>query len=203
MIKQIGIYGGTFDPIHEGHRLFITQILDICKLDTIMIIPSNNPPHKKFVNITPFYHRYEMCHLAFKDIQNIIISDIEKHIIGLNYSINTLDIIKKQNMDSSIFLIMGSDMFLGFKTWYMYKKILKIYNLIVCCRKEEDVYKVYEHKKTFDSLYNIEIININIIDISSSQIRKNFFTNFNYTKKYLHKDVLNYIIRNELYGKRF
>ena len=152
MIKKIGVYGGTFDPVHEGHRSFISQVIDISKLDNIIVIPSNNPPHKKFIGINSFYHRHKMCQLGFKDIRDVIISDIEKHIIGLNYSINTLNIIKKQNIDSSIFLIIGSDMFLGFESWYMYKNILKKYNLIVCCRKEEDIDKVYTHKINFGSL---------------------------------------------------
>ncbi|HOV69445.1 MAG TPA: adenylyltransferase/cytidyltransferase family protein, partial [Clostridia bacterium] len=91
MTKKIGILGGTFDPIHNGHLEMALGSIAEFGLEIVLLIPSFRPPHKKEIQVTEYSHRYNMCKIACKQFDKIEVSDIEKRLEGISYTYLTLE----------------------------------------------------------------------------------------------------------------
>ena len=125
-MKKIGIFGGTFNPVHKGHELTAVNFLDKFKLDKLLIMPSNIPPHKQVdANITAV-QRFEMCRICFDKYDNIYVSDFEIKKDGLSYTFDTVTELKKNYMNDKLYFLVGSDMLLSLETWYKYQDLLKL-----------------------------------------------------------------------------
>ena len=123
---KIGVFGGTFNPIHNGHLNLISSFQKEFEFDEILLIPTNVPPHKQANNIVEKEHRIEMCRLAIEDISNASVNEIEFERAEKSYTYVTLSQLKQEYNDAKFYLIMGSDMFLSLKTWYKYDELKKI-----------------------------------------------------------------------------
>lgn len=192
---RIGLYGGTFDPIHLGHLIVIENAINEIKLDRVIILPSSNPPHKKHKDKTKADIRVEMVAEAIKDNPKIILSTFESSNNIVRYTHDTLEYITKNLEAHEIFYIMGEDSFMTIDSWRNYKKILG-FNIIVFAREgiEKDsplVKKVEKVRKDNPNIYLIDILNINI---SSTLIRS--LAKEDKSLKYLVKDEVEYIIKN-------
>lgn len=133
---RIGIFGGTFNPPHFGHKNLAMQIKNMAELDKIVIIPSFVPPHKQTDQLASGEHRIKMCELMFsEDIFSV--SDMEINRQGKSYTIDTLIELKEKYPNDELYLIIGSDMLLSFHEWKSYKDILSLVKLCVASRKEE------------------------------------------------------------------
>ena len=121
---RVGIYGGTFAPIHNGHvnaaKLFMEQM----RLDYLFIIPTAIPPHKQIDASDDPKHRLNMCALAFGDMNGVVVSDMELKRGGKSYTVDTLRELSAPGR--RLLLLCGTDMVLSFDTWYEYKEILKL-----------------------------------------------------------------------------
>ncbi|MBQ7380466.1 MAG: nicotinate (nicotinamide) nucleotide adenylyltransferase [Clostridia bacterium] len=121
---RVGIYGGTFAPIHNGHvnaaKLFMEQM----RLDYLFIIPTAIPPHKQIDASDDPKHRLNMCALAFGDMDGVVVSDMELKRGGKSYTVDTLRELSAPGR--RLLLLCGTDMVLSFDTWYEYKEILKL-----------------------------------------------------------------------------
>lgn len=133
---RIGIFGGTFNPPHLGHKNLAMQIKDIAKLDRIIIIPSYVPPHKESDQLASGEHRMKMCELMFNE-DCFCVSDMEICRKGKSYTIDTITALKEEYPGDELFLIVGSDMLLSFHEWKRYKDIISLAALCVASRKEE------------------------------------------------------------------
>lgn len=192
---RIGLYGGTFDPIHLGHLIVIENAINELKLDRVIILPSSNPPHKKHKDKTKADIRVEMVAEAIKDNPKIILSTFESSNNIVRYTHDTLEYFTKNLEAHEIFYIMGEDSFMTIDSWRNYKKILG-FNIIVFAREgiEKDsplVKKVEKVRKDNPNIYLIDILNINI---SSTLIRS--LAKEDKSLKYLVKDEVEYIIKN-------
>ncbi len=197
-MKRIGIFGGTFNPVHNGHIHLARAAYDVLKLDKLIIVPSNIPPHKPAEGIYPNDIRLEMCRLAFSDYPDFEVSEYEMKRTGKSYSIYTAQHFSHIYPECSIFMIVGSDMFLSFDKWYMYKDILKLVSLAVVSRNANDIEQL-ENKATELSKYgNINIIRVPSYPVSSTQIRCKIKNNEKYSC-YLPQKVVQYISLNNLY----
>ena len=119
---RVGVYGGTFAPIHNGHVAAAKAFMEQMKLDYIFIIPTYIPPHKEIDSSDDPVYRLKMCELAFEDTDGVVISDVEIKRGGRSYTYDTLKELERP--DTRLFLLCGTDMVLTFDQWYRYEDIL-------------------------------------------------------------------------------
>lgn len=190
---RIGLYGGTFDPIHTGHLIVIENAINYMNLDKVIILPSSNPPHKKHKKKTATNIRVEMVAEAIKDNDRIILSTYESTDQTVRYTHETIRYFKKYFPEDEIFYILGEDSFLTIDTWRNYEDILDE-NIIVFTRSNIDsaselVKKVEIIKKDNPNIFLINNLNINI----SSTLIRGLVKNKK-SIKYLVGDEVKYII---------
>lgn len=121
---RVGVYGGTFAPIHNGHVAAAKAFMEQMKLDYLFVIPTYLPPHKQIDASDDPLYRLKMCELAFEGIDGVVISDVEIARGGKSYTYDTLKELERP--DTRLFLLCGTDMVLTFDKWYRYEDILKM-----------------------------------------------------------------------------
>lgn len=191
---RIGLYGGTFDPIHLGHLIVMENVINYMNLDRIIILPSSNPPHKKDKKITNVNTRVEMVSEAIKDNDKIILSTFESTDQVVRYTHDTIKYFTDSLKGHEIFYIMGEDSFMTIDTWKSYKYILDS-NIIVFSREgiDSESQFVEKVKKVRKDNPNIFLVNSLSINISSTLIRS--LVKDEKSIKYLVKDEVAYIIK--------
>ncbi len=203
---RIGIYGGTFNPPHFGHKKLATDLKSKANLDKIIVIPTFVPPHKDSENIAAGSHRIEMCKLLFNE-EYFEVSDIEISREGKSYTYDTLCELKKLYPNDELHLIIGSDMLLCFHKWYRFEDILSMATLCVATRQEKttrDELKRY----AFDVLHKNEktgdiiIADFEPFECSSTDVRLHLSLGID-IYCYVPKDVDRYIKINLLYDSPY
>ena len=137
--KQIGLLGGTFDPVHNGHLAVANHVLESLGLDAIWFIPAALPPHKAGLadgqHISSFAHRLAMLERAIAENSSFVISDIEAKRSAPSYSIDTIKILISQIGDQAdLYFVIGADAFLEIDTWKRYKDLPTLVNFVVISR---------------------------------------------------------------------
>jgi nicotinate-nucleotide adenylyltransferase len=136
---RIGLFGGTFNPIHRGHLWAAAEVRKEFNLDQVALIPAALPPHKTPGMVADADDRLDMIHLAITNLPGLTVSDVELNRPGPSYTIDTVRHFKKALAnDSSIFLIMGLDAFLEIDAWKSYTELLKQIAFIVMARPNAD-----------------------------------------------------------------
>lgn len=177
---NIVLFGGTFDPIHNGHIFMINECISKLKPNKFIVIPTCIPPHKQQNNnITSAIHRLNMCKLALQDIEEVDISDYEISKSGISYTYDTVKYFKKVYSNAKIYLLIGSDMLFTFKTWNKCNEILELSSLIVMTRNNASLFKLKNYIKDFDNsnYEHIKFIDSHIPSISSTDIRQRLINN--------------------------
>jgi len=193
-LKKIGIYGGTFNPIHYGHLINIEMVRDKFGLDKIFFVPARIPVHKDIANEISPDDRFNMVRKAVENNDYFDISRVELDRKSPSYTVLTLDYFKKQYPYSEIYLIMGIDSFMTIRSWKSHEEILSLGRLIVMARKGYD--DIAENG--LDCL-NVNFFNNPVIDISSTMIRERVMCNRSI--RYMTPDpVIEYIYKMELYS---
>ena len=132
---RIGLFGGTFNPIHRGHLWAASEVIKRFNLDQFFLIPAALPPHKTPGAVANADDRLEMIHLAIADLSGLTVSDVELNRPGPSYTIDTVRHFKNTLAnDSRIYLIMGLDAFLEIDTWKSYTELLEQIAFIVMAR---------------------------------------------------------------------
>ncbi len=172
-MQRIGIYGGTFDPIHVGHLNLCAAMKEKLCLDEIIMIPTGTPPHKA-ATATNAEFRLEMCRLAVKDYGlTAKVSDIEIRREGRSYTYLTVKQLLEQMEDTELYLAMGADMFMSLESWYNFDELKK---LVVFCAVQRDDVSTDELEKEAERLRTIGckciIISLPEVDISSTAVRE-------------------------------
>ncbi len=197
-MKKIGIYGGSFDPPHSGHRRLAENLASFCEADLVYIIPAATSPFKKGTSAHA-EDRLKMCEMCFSS-PIFKISDIEINRGGKSYTIDTVKEIKKLHPESDLFLFMGDDMLLSFDKWYKFDEILKICRIVTACRTE-DLKKLNEMKcfaeKHLGGSENVLISDSIPVEISSTEIRNELIKG---ECNMLSRAVYEYIKSRGLYG---
>lgn len=203
-MQKIGVFGGTFDPVHKGHvrlaQLFIKEL----SLDRLLVIPAKIPPHKLGKEITPAEKRLEMCHLAFDPVPGAEVSTIELDSPEVSFTSITVQRLKGQYPDSQLYLIMGSDMLLYFEKWHDYESLLQ--NTILCCtRRTGEVGEQAEMDAMVERLRQkggrFCLLDEEPIVISSTQVKEMLLEDAD-VSSYLEPDILAYITENNLYAPK-
>jgi nicotinate-nucleotide adenylyltransferase len=132
--QRIGVYGGTFDPIHHGHLQVVAAITQAFALDSLLLVPAFVPPHKRTRMISSSWHRYAMLALATADSEMMKLSTIELEAPTRPWTIDTLGRLKEENPSAQLFFIMGADSFADVTSWREYERLLREYHIIVALR---------------------------------------------------------------------
>ena len=182
MPRIIGVFGGTFDPVHNGHVLTISELLEKLPFEKILVIPNFQPPHRESSQVS-YKHRYEMASMAFKDIPKTIVDKRESLREGPSYAIETVKEIMSEEEGVRVVMIVGSDSFVDIHSWYKWKDLINLVDFVIMKRpdlplsknkKAKDLVSVKGFKKGLfeDSKLNIFEIEVTPFKISSSSIRQ-------------------------------
>ena len=195
--KRIGIFGGTFNPPHNGHVSAAKCFKEQMQLDILMIVPSFIPPHKEYSSTVTCSERLEMCKIAFSDIDSVVVSDMEILRGGTSYTYLTLEDLYNDSVE--LFFLCGTDMILSMDHWRCPEKIFKLANICYIRRESDEdkttliAKKCREYREKYGA--NVLPIDAEVIEISSSEIRNDF----GIASKYLSPGVVEYITKAGLY----
>lgn len=165
---KIGVFGGTFNPPHNGHIRLAKAAADELKLDKLLVIPSCIPPHKIAAKLADGQERLEMCRLAFGCDPRFEVSPMELERGSRSYTVETLRELKALYPDSELYFIVGSDMLESFDKWYLWQEILSL--SVLCAASREEGYS--PDLSRFGKLAErIKIITLDPLEVSSTQIR--------------------------------
>ena len=131
---NIGVCGGTFDPIHLGHLIMGEEVCDVLGLQSVWYIPAKIPPHKRGISITPAEHRLEMVKLAVQGNAKFHASELELMREGPSYTAQTLEYLRCRNPDDEFYFIMGQDAFLEIETWHRFQDLFNLCRLVIVTR---------------------------------------------------------------------
>ena len=197
---KVGIMGGTFDPIHNGHLIIAEYSRNVLDLEKVIFIPTGNPPHKRLNRITEKTNRLEMTKLAILTNPSFEFSDLEIAREGITYSIDTILSLKKDCPQDEFYFIIGSDSLFEIQNWKDHDKLLTICNFVVFERGELEDKKISEKIEELKDTYNSNIFKIHcpLIEISSTEIRNRVSTGLSI--KYLVPEIIEtYIQKYNLY----
>lgn len=191
---NIGLYFGTFDPIHRGHINIVNFLIDNSLVEKVWFVVTPENPDKISNNLTDFIHRYEMVKIEVKNNNNLLASDVELKLERPSYTINSLRYISSAFPNNNFSLIIGEDNLVNFKKWKDYKEIMNNFKIYVYPRKT----RLKRDMKLLMS-NNIEMIEAPLIDLSSTNIR-NIINDKNYAKQFISDSIYKYITTNNLYS---
>ncbi len=193
-MKKIGLFGGTFDPIHIGHIIVAEWVQDALDLQTVFFIPNLIHPFGKRKDITPAEHRLNMLRLAVKPFERFRISDYEIQKGGISYAIETIEYFESQMPQARLYYFIGADNLADFHKWHRYEEILQKVQLVVYDRKEGQVPENLPKEK-------IIFLQTPLIEISSTLIRERIRQG-RAVRSLLPNGVPEYIREKGLYGGR-
>lgn len=199
-MSRIGILGGTFNPIHNGHIQMAKYSHDAAKLDKVIIMPTFVPPHKESANLVSCEHRFNMCRLACLNLPYAEVSDFEIKLEGKSYTYRTLELLKSQNKNDEFFFIVGADMFLSMQNWKNPEIIFELATVIAIPRDEDSVSQLSNHYDNVLKKMGAKAIVLkdSVLTVSSTYIRDNI-DNQSALQSLIDSRVYNYIKENNLY----
>lgn len=199
---RTAIFGGSFNPVHNGHVNLVRETAEKNALDRVFVVPTYVSPFKKSsdVFVADGKDRIEMCRLAFRELLYVTVSDYEIKKGGVSYSVDTVTHFRESFPEDELFFIMGSDMLLSFDRWYRYKDILKMCSLIAASRESEgcDLDELKRKSDELSALGKVIVTEISAFPVSSSEIREKILKNCDISC-YMDKNVVKYINSGKIY----
>ena len=191
-MNKIGLFFGSFNPIHTGHLIIANYMANYTDLDEVWLMVSPHNPLKKKSNLANMYDRLEMVNLAIQDTENIRSSDFEFRLNQPSYTIDTLIHLKERYPKKEFILIMGSDNLVSLKKWKNYEVILRDYKVFVYPRPGFEDGEMAQHP-------SITITDTHLMELSSTFIRKSV-ANRKSIKFFVPDAVAQFIDSKGLYG---
>jgi nicotinate-nucleotide adenylyltransferase len=214
--KPIGILGGTFDPIHNGHLRLAQEVLEQCKLGEVRFIPAGTPPHRSTPHASPL-QRLEMVRLALQSNPQFILDEQEIHRTDPCYTVDTLLALRMElGTHKPMCLLMGADAFLQLHTWHEWRKLFELAHIVVMQRMEQPLGNAMQNvERALQAEYQarlapsaaalhespagaVFVLNMPTLEISATDIRNRCAAH--QSIRYLTADtVFNYIMTQRLY----
>jgi len=167
-LTKTGIFGGAFNPVHNGHVRLAEEAVKQLKLKKLLIIPTFDSPHKD-TKLAPFEDRMEMCRLAFSHIEGAEVCDIERRLGGKSFTINTVRALRNELPDAQFYLLIGGDMLFYFDQWYKYESLLKETKVCAVARDNDSLVDMMEFA---NEMGRIKVLPTQAVEISSTEIRE-------------------------------
>ncbi len=198
--KKVGIFGGSFDPIHNGHLAIARAAYEDFSLDEVWFIPAGHSPNKKESDMTPAQIRYEMTALALEEYPYFHACDYEIKAEGTSYTYLTLSHFKEMYPNTTFYFIMGADSLDYFEKWRHPEIICQKAVILTAVRDELGQTEVKDKIESLKQLFTAEIYPLSCpkVDAASSEIRNMIQKNLPVTEM-LPKKVIEYIKKNHLY----
>ena len=188
-MKKVGILGGTFNPPHIGHCIIANEVLHSLKLDEVRIMPNAIAPHKDIEEGTTVAQRLEMVRLAIQGVEGLYVEPFELDRGGVSYSYETMRQLKEREPDTEFYFVIGGDSIDSLHTWYRIEELVKLVQFVGVNRPGAQSV----------SMYNVQMVDIPEIYLSSSLIRERIKRG--QTIQYLvPNDVAEYIRKERIYG---
>ncbi len=200
-MRNIAVFGGSFNPVHNGHIALAQKMRDKFSLEEIILIPTFQTPLKDNTPMVSPEHRLNMLRIAFKDIDYVSISDIEIERQGNSYTVDTLSEIVKKYPDDKLHIIVGADAFMQLPLWRFPEIIFRLAKVLTIARDSVDYEMILNRAYEYENVYNAEcgVIKDPVSDLSSTKVR-NAIKAGKDTKQYLPKAVSEYIKEQKFYG---
>lgn len=198
MGRKIGIFGGTFDPVHLGHVAIVVALTEAHGLDEVLIIPTHVNPHKNHTLPTAAKHRFRMCKKAFADLPYVKILSLELERDAPSFTIDTVRELHKQKIvaeNDTLFLLLGQDVLQNFSKWKCAEELIGRAMPLVARRTG---FKLPASNSPLQKSLKKGMTNTPCYDISATEVRKRLKRGL-YCGHMLDKLVYNYIKRHKLY----
>jgi nicotinate-nucleotide adenylyltransferase len=198
--NRVGILGGTFNPVHFGHIAIAKIALYEFALGEIVFLPLGLPPHKRNEYIAPPESRLDMIKLAIEEEKRFSVNTIELYRDGFTYSVDTLEILTRENRNTEYYYIIGADSLFELKTWKNFERVFCLTNFICVLRPGQDDMEVKEYAERLNEEYGYKffVAEDKGPDISSSDIRESAAKG-RLKSGLLPEKVLRYIEKKHLY----
>lgn len=161
---KIGLYFGSFNPIHNGHLIIANKMQEVLQLDEVWLIPSPLNPFKKASDLLDFDFRFQMIQAVLKNHPHLKVNPIENTLSKPSYTIQTLEALENLYPEYNFHIIMGSDNLESLHLWKRYEDIIQKYPIHVYSRSKSKIYNL-------PSISNVYIHQLPLLDISSTSIR--------------------------------
>lgn len=191
----IGLLGGSFDPVHNGHVAIAHSFLDSPYLSELWILLTPDPPHKENRSLASYESRFQMLQLAFEEWDNVLVSDVEKKLSSPSYTVQTLRHLKEEFPNKTFYLCVGEGSARNFKQWYQWENILEITDLLIARRSSSD--SLYMDSELMEKAH---LINHEPVSISSTEVRERIARGKNISQL-VPKSVEHFIVKHQLYQK--
>ncbi len=168
-MERFGIYGGTFNPIHNGHLHLIRAACAQLSFDRLLVVPANIPPHKAATDLASNRDRLEMARLATAGMPGVWVSDIELRARGKSYTILTLERLRALFPECRFTLLMGADMLESFDRWHRWRDILKLADIAAFARNEGEE-ALLERKAAL--IGRARVVRVEPLPLSSTLVRE-------------------------------
>jgi len=173
--KRIGVFGGSFDPVHMGHLVVAQDAAERLELSEVVFIPAAIPPHKQHLQQVDAKHRLNMLNLAVESDIRFSVSDIELQRGGVSYSIDTVTQLQALRPDAQLFLIVGSDTLVDLHNWYKIDELLGLCEVATFLRPGESDLREIAQKVVLGGRHKERLlgnlVDAHLVAISSSEIR--------------------------------
>jgi len=196
---KIGVFGGTFNPIHISHIRLAQEYQRKLALDRMVLVPAYTPPHKAAVDLASAEDRLAMCRLATKDLPEFYVTEYEIKQQGKSYTYRTLMHIQEKYPGAELFLIMGGDMFMTVQDWRRASDLYKMATLCAAQREKGELTLLDMHKEVLETKgARCMLIDIEAKPMSSTIVREKVRRGED-VLEYLNPDVWLYILERKLY----
>jgi len=164
-MKKVGLFGGSFNPIHNGHIAIAKAVLAQCALDEVWLMVSPQNPLKQDQNLLADHLRLQLAQRALENEEHIKVSDYEFHLPKPSYTWNTLQHLKADYPEHTFILLIGGDNWERFPLWYRSEEIMKEYPIVIYPRRGSDV-------DVTKLPPNVTAVKTPLLDVSSTEIRE-------------------------------
>lgn len=200
-MKKIGVFGGTFSPIHNGHTQLAKHYLEALNLDLLLVIPTQQPPHKQPEDLLPGALRAKLCELAFEDEPKVRVSCMEIQRSGKSYTVDTIRQLRRDYPGAKLYLLVGSDMFLTFHQWKDWQTLLGWVCICTAARGFDEMKELAAMAKFLREHSGEPIVfDFPVLPLSSTEIRERLSKGED-CSAYLNQEVYSQILENHLYQK--
>lgn len=197
---KLGVFGGTFDPIHFGHLLLAETCREYCSLDEVVFVPAYVSPHKANKLPTEARHRVEMVRLAIGGHSSFSVSTIEVTKESVSYTVETLAELQQQDMNRQLHFIMGADSLVDFPNWRSPNRICELATIIAVGRPNSKLPSSEVLRQEIGMDVRIEFVPFPLMELSSSEMRERVAANRSIRFR-TPRAVEKYIEANQLYSQ--